>query len=142
MLLHRTGATSFEDLRTVNGLLISDAQGGQSLKEAALWMFGKGLRQMIAIILANCDPADPQRLLNNSLEHLSDDCLRELQTKFPDITPSNRNPSGKFCTCIKSGSLRNLQDDSKITNTSSRRGNQQGNVYWQDFPLLRLKLST
>ena len=90
------GATSFKDLRTINGvvhrnyknacvalgLLDSDEEWDQCLQEAATWQSGHQLRNLFVLLLLNCHPADPLMLWNNHIEHLSDDCKLQLQNKY------------------------------------------------------------
>ena len=97
------GPQSFEDLRTVNGvvhpdfksacialgLLDSDEQWNQCLEEAALWQGGHALRSLFVCILLHCHPADPLKLWNDHCQHLSDDCCHLLQTKYEVNDPSD-----------------------------------------------------
>lgn len=90
------GATSFRDLRTINGveypdyknacvalgLLDSDEEWDHCLREAATWQGGHQLRNLFVLLLLNCNPADALALWNNHVEHLSDDCARQLQDKY------------------------------------------------------------
>jgi len=96
------GPTSFEDLRTYDGvvhqsfksaciargLLDSDEQWSHKLTEAALWQGGFQLRQLFVCILLHCQPADPLELWRNHAQHLSDDCRHRLQTKHQIDDPS------------------------------------------------------
>ena len=96
------GPTSFEDLRTYDGvihqnfksacveraLLDSDEQWDRSLTEAELWQGGFQLRQLFVCILLHCYPADALQLWLNHAQHLSDDCRHQLQTTYQIANPS------------------------------------------------------
>ena len=87
------GPTSWEDLRTVNGvvhstfkavcaargLLATDDEFHHCLQEAATMQTGRQLRQLFAIILLQCAPTDPLKLWSTHAEKLSDDCQWRLQ---------------------------------------------------------------
>ena len=87
------GATSFEDLRTVDGhlhdtfkgacvalgLYDTDEEWNECLVEAAIMQTGTQLRSLFVIILIHGCPADPRGLWNTHHEILSDDCERQLQ---------------------------------------------------------------
>lgn len=90
MLLLRTkGATSFTDLRTVNGqvynsfketcdalgLLKDDKQWHDALRENSQTAFPQQLRSMFVHILTNCPVADPLKLWQNHWTSMSDDIL-------------------------------------------------------------------
>ena len=76
LLLHILGATSFEDLRTVNGVLLEtfreacalqgllqdDTERQNVLVEATGFQMPKQLRQLLAIIFTHCAPFDPLSL--------------------------------------------------------------------------------
>ncbi|KAJ2935002.1 hypothetical protein H1R20_g2134, partial [Candolleomyces eurysporus] len=88
-----TGATSFEDLRTVEGtvypsfreacirrgLLDDDNEWRQCLQEAAHMASGHQLRTLFATILKCCTPADPLALWLEFREHICDDLRRTLE---------------------------------------------------------------
>ena len=97
------GAVSFNDLRTVNGvlhpdfksacvalgLLDSDEEWHHTLEEAAVFQTGGQLRWLFVCILLNCHPADPLKLWNDHHPHLSDDCRHLLTTKYDINNPSD-----------------------------------------------------
>ena len=97
------GAISFDDLRTVNGvlhpdfksacvalgLLESDEEWHRTLEEAAAFQTGSQLRWLFVCILLNCHPADPLKLWNDHHPHLSDDCRHLLMTKYGIDNPSD-----------------------------------------------------
>lgn len=87
LLLHIKGATSFKDLRTVNGqvyetfkeacdalgLLKDDNQWHAALKENSHSAFSQQLRAMFVHILKNCPVSDPLRLWQEHWTSMSDD---------------------------------------------------------------------
>ncbi|XP_055333911.1 uncharacterized protein LOC129585300 [Paramacrobiotus metropolitanus] len=100
LLLHIKGATSFESLRTVNGiqcasfheaakalkLLDDDSEWNASLAEASLSSMPKGLREMFAYICAFCVPGDPVALFDLHKDSLTEDYRRT----YPEQESSNR----------------------------------------------------
>jgi len=96
-------ATSFEHLRTVNGhlhptfqsacvalgLLTTDKEWDQCLREAATWQVGGQLRRLFVLILLNCRPNDPLLLWNNHTENLSHDCLYKLENEYGIQQPTS-----------------------------------------------------
>jgi hypothetical protein len=93
-----TGATSFQDLRTVNGtayatykqaciamgLLQDDQEWVQCLTEAAVMQLGSSLRSLFATILLHCNPTSPGLLWDQFKHHICDDLRVRLQTIYPD----------------------------------------------------------
>ena len=91
--LHSKGPTSFDDLRTfegvlydnfksaciARGLLDSDEQWDHSLTEAALWQSGSQLRELFVYILLHCHPANSLQLWTDHAQSLSDDCAHRLR---------------------------------------------------------------
>jgi hypothetical protein len=89
------GATSFEDLLTVNGiqlptfkqacihlgLLEDDGEWIQCLEEAKHMQSGHQLRSLFVTILAACDPTEPAVLWERFKENICDDLHRTLQRK-------------------------------------------------------------
>jgi hypothetical protein len=83
LLTHVHGATSFEHLRTVDGvlygsfkeacrvlgLLQDDGEWRQCLTEASEIQTGSQLRNLFAVILRECNPADPLGLWSQFQEH-------------------------------------------------------------------------
>ncbi|EHS63282.1 uncharacterized protein PGTG_21498 [Puccinia graminis f. sp. tritici CRL 75-36-700-3] len=102
LLLHRKGATSPEDLRTVGnitfdtfrdaadelGLLVSDRHYSESMADAAHWMTGSGLWFMFCMLLIHSPPANPKKLLEDFLEDLSDDLMYRLEHRYRRQNPS------------------------------------------------------
>ena len=89
------GATSFEDLKTVNGvihatfhaaclahgLLEDDNEWSQCLQEAAQMASGYQLRQLFVTILRDCSPSDPLALWLQFRVHICDDLQHALRSK-------------------------------------------------------------
>ena len=87
LLNHVTGATSYEDLRTVDGeilpsfrdaaerrgLIEADNTLDECLTEAELFQMPSSLRRLFATILVFCEPSDVRGLWNRHLEAMSDD---------------------------------------------------------------------
>ena len=104
MLLYNVpGPTSFEDLRTyqgilyptfqdgclARGLLESDDEWDMCLTEAGFIQTGSQLRNLFAMILINNSLANPLSLFNTHFPNLSDDCCYKLQYQFHILDPSD-----------------------------------------------------
>lgn len=100
MLLHVIkGPTSFEYLKSVDGevcqtyreaclklnLLENDKHWEDTLSEAELTRHPKQIRDLFAIILSCCAPADPRKLWERFKECLSEDILRRIRIAHPEI---------------------------------------------------------
>jgi len=84
LLLHVRGATSFESLRTVNGmiyetfkaaaiargLLESDEEWAICLRDAGSYLMPRQFRDMFAFIICFCHPAHPATLWEDNIENL------------------------------------------------------------------------
>lgn len=93
LLTHVTGATSFENLKTVNnvkystfkeaavvlGLIEDDTHHNKCMEEASLIQTGKQLRNLFAIILCYCTVAYPFKLWENHKKALCEDFLYKKQ---------------------------------------------------------------
>ena len=91
LLLTIKGATSFNDLKTVNsqivptfaeaclklGLIENDEEWRRALTEATLWMMPYQLRCLFARILIHCQPTNPEALWNEFKLAMSKDYLRK-----------------------------------------------------------------
>jgi hypothetical protein len=99
MLLHnKAGATSFEDLRTIDGtvhpsfcaacralgLLEDDAEFNKAMEEAVTIRFGDNLRDVFITLLVNCMPPDANELWTRWRRDLCEDKIR--QTNQTDVT--------------------------------------------------------
>lgn len=81
------GATSFEDVRTVNGviyntykeacfhhgLLEGDDEWHQAIKDASVHQTGAQLRELFVTLLLFCDVSDVKALWDNHWKKISDD---------------------------------------------------------------------
>jgi len=90
LLNHVKGATSYQNLRTVNGeilpsfreaaerrgLMEADNSLDECLTECALWNMPSSQRRLFAIILIFCEPSDVRGLWNKHFESMSDDYRR------------------------------------------------------------------
>ncbi|CAL4917033.1 unnamed protein product [Urochloa decumbens] len=98
MLLNTAkGCTSFEDIRTVNGVVHSsyksachalgflndDNEWIECIKEASNWASGMQLRQLFATILCNCEITNPKRFWESNWEALSKDIQQRENSTRP-----------------------------------------------------------
>ncbi|KAL6606919.1 hypothetical protein ACP70R_042572 [Stipagrostis hirtigluma subsp. patula] len=95
LLNNVTGATSYEDLRMVNGellptfreaaerrgLLESDNSLDECLTEATLFQMPSSLRRLFATILVFCEPKNVRRLWQRHLKAMSEDYRRRSKCK-------------------------------------------------------------
>jgi ATP-dependent DNA helicase PIF1 len=95
LLNHVTGATSYADLRTIDGdtlpsfreaaqrrgLLEADDTIDECLNEAALYQMPSTLRRLFATILVYCEPNDVAELWQRYLDAMSEDYHRSTQSK-------------------------------------------------------------
>ena len=98
LLTVKAGATSFSDLRTVNGiqyntfkeacnalgLLENDHEWRLCLMEAAEMQLGYTLRMLFATILFHCTPTSPTLLWNQFKLKICDDLLHKLTNLYPN----------------------------------------------------------
>ncbi|KAH7698989.1 hypothetical protein AAVH_33912, partial [Aphelenchoides avenae] len=92
LLLHVKGAVSYEDLRTVDGVVCQtfvqacvlrgittdDSEWDRTLEEAVIWQFPRQLRELFALILVHCLPKEPGILWEKYQDHLAEDYVRDL----------------------------------------------------------------
>ena len=92
LLLHVCGAKSFEDLRSIDGIIYSsfkdacnalgllsdDTEWHNTLVEAAIFQMPAQLRRLFAIILTHYDPAKPLKLWDDHKTDLAEDFMRSL----------------------------------------------------------------
>lgn len=92
LLLHVKGATSYEDLRTVDGVVCQtfvqacvlrgittdDSEWDRTLEEAVTWQFPRQLRELFAMILVHCLPKEPGLLWEKYQDSFSEDYVRDL----------------------------------------------------------------
>lgn len=90
LLLHVVGATSFESLRTVDGvvcetfkaaamvrgLLESDEEWDRCMTDAGIYLMPKQLRELFAYIIVFCHPSQPLKLWQDHLQNLILDHIR------------------------------------------------------------------
>jgi ATP-dependent DNA helicase PIF1 len=95
LLNHVMGATSYADLRTVDGdtlpsfreaaqmrgLLEADDTIDECLNEAAIYQMPSALRRLFATILVYCEPNDVAELWQRHLDSMSEDYHRSTQSK-------------------------------------------------------------
>ncbi|CAE1227484.1 unnamed protein product [Acanthosepion pharaonis] len=100
LILHEvSGPTSYNNLRTVNGvlcdtfrkaclrlgLLEDDSQWDATMAEGALLKMPSALRHLLTTILQVCEPSDPKSLWDKYKDFLSEDILREAQLLCPTM---------------------------------------------------------
>lgn len=99
LLFHVKGPTSFKDLRTYNGitytkyketciareLLENDQQWINTMQDAALTEHPTRIRELFALIISYCQPADPLNLFERFKKDMSEDILYKLRQHFPDL---------------------------------------------------------
>jgi hypothetical protein len=90
LLLHIAGAKSYEDLRTVDGVLVptfnaacklhnlltDDTQWEHTLAEAVTFQMPHQLRLLFAVICSHCDPLNPQQLWHQFKDSMIEDYAR------------------------------------------------------------------
>ncbi|AQK68964.1 hypothetical protein ZEAMMB73_Zm00001d015454 [Zea mays] len=95
LLNHVTGATSYADLRTIDGdtlpsfreaaqrrgLLEADDTIDECLNEAAIYQMPSALRRLFATILVYCEPNDVAEFWQRHLDSMSKDYHRSTQSK-------------------------------------------------------------
>jgi hypothetical protein len=95
------GATSFEDLRTVDGvlcptfkdaciargLLKDDQEWKQCLQEAADMQTGSQLRTLFTTLLDHCQPTAPHVLWDQFKERICDDLAHRISQLYPNDPP-------------------------------------------------------
>jgi chromosomal replication initiation ATPase DnaA len=96
LLNHVAGATSFDDLRAIDGvtlptfreaverrgLIKTDNTLDESLAEATQWMMPYALRRLFATILVFYEPSNVSRLWDKYKEAMSEDYRRNNQSNF------------------------------------------------------------
>ena len=90
LLLHVKGAISFDDLKTVNGiiqptftaaclalgLIEDDEEWIRAMNEATVWMMPVQLRRLFVRILIHCQPVHPEELWDKFKDAMSEDFSR------------------------------------------------------------------
>lgn len=103
LLHHVVGPKKFEDLRTVDGevmstyreaclrrgLLADDAHWSSTLEEACLTQNGSKVRHLFAMMLAMCELAHPRELWEAHKDGMCDDILRRRQRVNPEASYDN-----------------------------------------------------
>ena len=105
LLLHRRGVTSFEDLRTVDGLLCDtfrdaaramrlledDSEHQRCLQEAAIMNMPSQMRQLFSTLMVFQTPSDIRALFEEFKEAMCEDYIRYDQLNDPEITFQERH---------------------------------------------------
>lgn len=93
LLIHRKGAKSFDDLKTVNGIIHNtfletclalgviedDNEWKRALNEAESWMMPQQLRRLFVRILIYCQSMYPELLWNKFKSSMSQDNQRNFE---------------------------------------------------------------
>ncbi|KAL7289494.1 hypothetical protein TKK_0016681 [Trichogramma kaykai] len=96
LLMRVKGATSFDHLKTVNGvvhesltstclalgLIENNEEWSNSMREAAVFMMPKQLRNLYVRILIHCNPLDPLKLWNDYKNMMSEDFARHYNQNY------------------------------------------------------------
>jgi hypothetical protein len=136
LLTYKASPTSFEDLRTINGIvyptfedacvelgfLASDVEWDKCMKEATLCQLPRSLRNLFCIILLFCDPTDVMKLWNDHYEAMSEDFSYKLakDPKFVDDDVRSNQVLGltlkQIDQCLRcmGSSLKTFVDDGKL----------------------------
>ncbi|XP_043863668.1 uncharacterized protein LOC122756901 [Drosophila mojavensis] len=101
LLVHVRGPTSFESLRTVNGivcptfraacqelnLLENDTHWETTIAEAIIFASSSQIRTLFAIIISTCFPSKPRELWNKYKDKMSEDILyrSRINSRNPDL---------------------------------------------------------
>ncbi|KAG6732517.1 hypothetical protein I3842_01G182300 [Carya illinoinensis] len=75
LLNHIREATSFEKLRTVNGVVLPNSSLEDCLEEACLYQIPSSLRHIFSTILVYCNPMNPKELWERFEKEMSTDFL-------------------------------------------------------------------
>lgn len=103
LLNHVRGPTSYAALKTVDGnvcstfreacqqlgLLEDDRQWSLTLTEACYFKMPQQLRRLFALILCECEPADPAHLWRSFQSSLGEDILHEFRRGDIDVQPDD-----------------------------------------------------
>lgn len=117
LLHHVKGATSFESIRTIDGvihatnkaacaalgLLRDDDESKNALAEASLWAMPRSLRLLFATLLAENQPNDPPALWHQFKKDLADDFLHQHRLRL-------NNMHAPLCMEVEDRALRHIRD--------------------------------
>ncbi|XP_070203407.1 uncharacterized protein [Littorina saxatilis] len=131
LLLHSLqGPTSFQNLRTVDdqvcstykqacqlrGLLEDDAHWNSTLEEAAATQTPDRLRNLFAIMLHNCELANPQELWDNHKESMAEDIIHRAQLQNPQVQLAYTDNIFEAALVLLQDKVRSLGDtDEKLS---------------------------
>ncbi len=91
LLKHRRGATSFDDLRTVDGTLHEtyraaciamdltedDSHWFETMSEAVLVSHASSIRELFANIVLHCEPSEPRAIFDHFKDDMKEDLVRK-----------------------------------------------------------------
>ena len=136
LLIHVKGATSYEDLRTANGVtyntyqeaclhrgyLLDDNEAVNCMNEAVNDQMPSALRNLFATILIYNNPSNPLALWNQFKEHLSEDIMHKNNERV--LLPETENECLLLLQDILQRNGKTLQDYSLPTPIARQRRNR------------------
>ena len=141
-----SGATSYDDLRTVNGVILPTfheaaerrglIEAGNSLDEciaeATLYEMPSSQRRLFATILVFCEPSDVRGLRNRHLDAMSEDYRRNIQSTSAVeqmVLIDIRNLLHSMSKDIKSFPLLDINDTYDAANGIPREIFEESSIY-------------
>jgi hypothetical protein len=141
-----SGATSYDDLRTVNGVILptfreaaerrglieADNSLDECMAEATLYQMPSSLRRLFATILVFCEPSDVCGLWNRHLDAMSEDYRRNVQSTSAVeqmVLIDIRNLLHSMSKDIKSFPLPDINDTYDATNGIPREIFEESSIY-------------
>jgi hypothetical protein len=107
------GATSYEDLRTISGVLYptykdacqamsllgDDSEWREALREASMWGSAAQMRQLLVTIVLFCSVCDAASLFNEFYQYFTDDILYNIKkmVQFPTYNVPEDHLKIMFC---------------------------------------------
>ncbi|XP_044005514.1 uncharacterized protein LOC122850427 [Aphidius gifuensis] len=151
LLLKVKGATSFENIRTIDGvmhdtyrsaclalgLIEDDEEWDRAMTEGEVWMMPKQLRHLFVRILIHCCPVKPEILWENYKDSMSDDFKKKyslsqsytkLYHEIVKLLEKEKSNISKFATMpslIEFESLENLNNEEIVLQNHSEIGLNQ-----------------
>jgi hypothetical protein len=108
------GATSYEDLRTISGVLYptykdacqamgllgDDSEWREALREASMWGSAAQMRQLLVTIVLFCSVCDAASLFNEFYQYFTDDILYNIKKMVQLPTYSVPEDHLKIMFCL------------------------------------------
>jgi hypothetical protein len=141
-----SGATSYDDLRTVNGVILptfreaaerrglieADNSLDECIAEATLYQMPSSLRRLFATILVFCEPSDVCGLWNRHLDAMSEDYRHNVQSTSAVeqmVLIDIRNLLHSMSKDIKSFPLPDINDTYDAANGIPREIFEESSIY-------------